>query len=214
MMRRKSLDNKTFWDHWAGQYDPFMRASEPLYDRVALRMRERLNRDMHALELACGTGMISQRIVGSVSSLEATDFSSKMIAQAKKHNASARLHYSVGDATHLPYAEQSFDAVVIANALHVMPEPEKALWEIRRVLKPGGLLLAPTFVHGEGGGFQLRVRLMELAGFHTYFRWSAKTFSAFVAGAGFAVEACELMGGGVAPLCYLEARAAREERVP
>lgn len=211
MKRQNSPDNQSFWDHWAGQYDPFMRGSEPLYDQVAQRMKQRLNRDMYALELACGTGMISQRVVGSVRSLEATDFSPEMIAQAKKHNASSRLHYSVADATRLPYEADSFDAVVIANALHVMPKPKKALAEIRRVLKPGGLLLAPTFVHGEGGGFRLRVRLMELAGFHTYFRWSAKEFCAFVASAGFAVEACELMGGGVAPLCYLEARAMDEK---
>ena len=39
-----------------------------------------------------------------------------------------------------------FDAAVISNALHIMPEPEKALAEIRRVLKPGGILIAPTFM--------------------------------------------------------------------
>lgn len=214
MKRQNSPDNQSFWNHWAGRYDSFMRSSEPLYDRVAQRMKKRLNRDMVVLELACGTGMISQRIVGSVRSLEATDFSADMIARAKARNASSRLHFSVADATDLPYADQSFDAVVIANALHVMPEPQRALAEIWRVLKSDGLLLAPTFVHSEGRGFRLRVKLMEWAGFHTYFRWSTKAFSAFVEDAGFAVEACELMNGGVTPLCYLEARTAREERVP
>ncbi len=206
MKRPSSPDNKSFWDHWAGQYDPFMRGSAPLYDRIAQRMKKRLTRDMVVLELACGTSMISQRIVGSVRSLEATDFSPEMIAQAKKSSASVRLHYSVADATHLPYADQSFDAVVIANALHVMPEPEKALAEIHRVLKPGGLLLAPTFVHGEGKGFQLRIKLMKWAGFHTYFRWNAEEFASFVTNRGFAVETRELMNGGPVPLCYLEAR--------
>ncbi len=213
MKRQTSPDNKSFWNRWAERYDPFMRNSEPLYDRIAQRMKRQLNRGMYVLELACGTGMISQRIVGNVRSLEATDFSSEMIAQAKKRNTSARLHFSVQDATHLPYADQSFDAVVIANALHVMPEPEKALDEILRVLKPGGLLLAPTFVHGEGMGFRLRVRLLEWAGFHSYFRWSVEAFAAFVSERGFEVEARELMGGGPAPLCYLEARSIREARV-
>lgn len=206
MKRQTAPDNKSFWDHWAGQYDPFMRGSEPQYDRLAQRMKKRLTRDMYVLELACGTGMISQRIVGSVRSLEATDFSPEMIAQAQKHKTSTKLHYSVADATQLPYADQSFDAVVIANALHVMPEPEKALAEIHRVLKPGGLLLAPTFVHGEGKGLRLRVKLLEWAGFHTYFRWSAEAFASFVANRGFAVETRDLMNGGVTPLCYLEAR--------
>lgn len=143
MKRQTSPGNKSFWDHWAERYDPFMRGSEPLYNRIAQRMKKRLNRDMYVLELACGTGMVSERIAGSVRSLEATDFSPHMIAQARTRGTSARVHYSVADATQLPYADQSFDAVVIANALHVMPEPEKALAEIHRVLRPGGLLLAP-----------------------------------------------------------------------
>ena len=46
-----------------------------------------------------------------------------MIAAAKKSVHSARLHFSVQDATKLPYAPESFDAVVIANALHIVPEP-------------------------------------------------------------------------------------------
>ena len=52
----------------------------------------------------------------------------------------------MADATALPYADDSFDAVLIANALHVMPEPEKALREIDRVLRPGGILIAPNFM--------------------------------------------------------------------
>ena len=68
-----------------------------------------------------------------------------MIRKAKAKAHSARLYFSVQDATKLPYTLETFDAVVISNALHIMPEPEKALAEIRRVLKPGGILIAPTF---------------------------------------------------------------------
>ncbi len=56
MMRQSSPDNKSFWDHWAGQYDPFMRGSAPLYDRIAQRMKKRLTRDMYVLECA-GVGL-------------------------------------------------------------------------------------------------------------------------------------------------------------
>ena len=52
----------------------------------------------------------------------------------------------MADATALPYADDSFDAVLIANALHVMPEPEKALREIDRALRLGGILIAPNSV--------------------------------------------------------------------
>lgn len=200
--------NKGFWSRWSGRYDRFMRGSEPLYEEIAARMKTRLNRRMNVLELACGTGLISQRIAGSVRDLEATDYAPEMISEARKKPRSARLHYSVQDAAKLPYGPETFDAVVIVNALHIMPEPEAVLSEARRVLKKDGLLITPTFVHGEGAGFRLRSRMMELAGFRTYHRWDARGFARFIAQCGFTATEESLMGGGIAPLCYLEARPA------
>ncbi len=199
-------DNKSFWQRVAKLYGPVMeRSGEKLYRDICDRIRPCLKRDMDVLEMACGTGQLSYPLSSRVRLWEATDFSPAMIAEAKKKNSSARLHFSVQDATALPYAPESFDAVVISNALHIMPHPEKVLSEIRRVLKPDGLLFAPTFVHGENTGFRLRVKLMELAGFHTYHKWNAEEFAAFISGHGFAVIHHETLGGSIAPLCYLTA---------
>lgn len=203
---RAENTNQRFWSRWSGWYDGFMHSSEAVYDAMALRMKKQLSRQMQVLELACGTGMISRRIAGSVKSLEATDFSPEMIAEAKKKAVSSRLHFSVQDATCLPYAAESFDAVIVANALHIVPDPEAVMAECRRVLKPDGLLIAPTFVHGEGFGFRLRTRVMELAGFRAYHKWNAREFADFVSGHGFAVTQQAVMGSRIAPLCYLEAR--------
>lgn len=54
-----------------------------------------------------------------------------------------------------PYDPQkeSFDAVVISNALHIMPHLERVLAEIHRVLKPERLLFVPTFIHSKGTVF-------------------------------------------------------------
>lgn len=201
----KEQGNKTFWSRWSGFYDRFMYSNARLYDAIAAKMKGSLNRQMNVLELACGTGLISGQIAGSVKSIEATDFSPEMIAEAKKKPHSARLHYSVQDATNLPYGSETFDAVVITNALHIMPEPEKALSEARRVLKENGILIAPTFVHGEGIGFRLRTRMMELTGFRTYHKWDARDFEKFVSQCGFTATEERLMGSSIAPLCYLEA---------
>ena len=57
----------------------------------------------------------------------------------------------------LPYAEESFDVVIVSNALHIVPQPEKALQEIKRVLKDDGVLIAPTFTHA-GNSFSGKVR--------------------------------------------------------
>lgn len=195
-------DNKIFWQRVAKLYGPVMEKSgAKLYREICDRIRPRLDRNMNVLELACGTGQLSYPLSSRVRMWEATDFSPAMIAEAKKNNHSSRLHFSVQDATSLPYASESFDAVVIANALHIMPAPDKAMAEIRRVLKPEGFLFAPTFIHGEGTGFRLRVRLMELAGFHTYHKWNEKEFAEYLSAHGFIVYDQSVLGGSLAPLC-------------
>ena len=137
-----------FWQKMARHYTKFMDRSAPLYAAVCERIRPHLSRDMNVLELACGTGQLSFPLSPYVRLWEATDAAPTMIQEAKKRIGSSRLHFSVQDAAHLPYAPESFDAVVIANALHILPEPDRVLREIQRVLKPGGWLFAPTFVHG------------------------------------------------------------------
>ena len=144
----KAGDNKEFWQRTAKSYGSFMKHSWKLYDTICERIRPGLTREMNVLELACGSGQLSFRLAGRVRLWEATDFSENMIVEARKKPRSSRLHFSVQDATALLYAPDSFDAVVISNALHIMPHPELALAEIKRVLKPGGILYAPTFVHG------------------------------------------------------------------
>lgn len=66
-----------------------------------------------------------------------------------------------------------FDVVLIANALHIMPQPDEALKEIRRVLKPNGILIAPTFVY-EGEINKVRLLVMEKIGFKTFYQWTSK----------------------------------------
>ncbi len=200
-------DNKAFWERFAKLYGPVMeRSGAKLYRDISERIQPHLKRDMNVLELACGTGQLSYPLSGRVRLWEATDFSPAMITEAKKKNHSSRLHFSIQDATALPYAPESFDAVVIANALHIMPNPDKALAEIRRVLKPEGLLFAPTFVRGEGTGFRARVRLMELAGFRTYHKWDARAFVEYLSGHGFTVFDQAMLGGSLAPLCCAMAK--------
>ena len=201
----KAGDNKEFWQRTAKSYGSFMKHSWKLYDTICERIRPGLTREMNVLELACGSGQLSFRLAGRVRLWEATDFSENMIVEARKKPCSSRLHFSVQDATALLYAPDSFDAVVISNALHIMPHPELALAEIKRVLKPGGILYAPTFVHGRGAGFRLRAWLLTLAGFKVYFKWTAEGFERFISEHNFQIRQTALLGGSLAPLCYLEA---------
>ena len=121
-----------FWQKTARHYTRSMDRSAPLYAAVCERIRPHLSRDMNVLELACGTGQLSFPLSPYVRLWEATDAAPAMIQEAKKRIGSSRLHFSVQDAAHLPYAPESFDAVVIANALHILPEPDRVLREIQR----------------------------------------------------------------------------------
>ena len=121
------MDDKRFWDRYSKNYSALMRRSERMYLQIHKAIRPFLKRDMDVLELACGTGQLSVPLSPYVRTWEATDFSPEMVTQAKKQLHTSRLHFSVQDATKLPYGPESFDAVVISNALHIMPQPEKAL---------------------------------------------------------------------------------------
>ncbi len=195
-----------FWQRVAKLYAPFMKSSGPLYDRITRRCLPYLSADTAVLELACGSGQLTFRLAGKVGRWEATDFSGKMVAEAKRRASLPNLSFAVRDATALPDADSSFDTVLIANALHIMPQPDKALSEIRRALKPGGLLLAPTFIWAGNEGHRFRAALMDLAGFKVLHRWDAAAFLEFVEQRGFTVLEREVLPGGVSPLCCLIAR--------
>ena len=164
---------KNFWDKNAGRYDCFMRKDAAAYEQMYELLRP-VVRHKTVLELATGTGLIAKNIVNSAAHIEATDASPEMIAEAKRDNRSAKLHFSVQDMFHLPYADESFDVVIVANALHIVPEPEKALSEIRRVLKDDGVLVAPTFTHADNAFFgKVKAFFMKLAGFPLHSKWTS-----------------------------------------
>ena len=137
-------EQKSFWDRNAGCYDRFMRKDRAAYEEMYTLIRP-VVKAKTVLELATGTGLIAKHIVNAAAQIEATDASAEMIAEAKRDNGSAKLHFSVQDMFCLPYADKSFDVVIVSNALHIVPQPEKALAEIQRVLKEDGMLIAPTF---------------------------------------------------------------------
>lgn len=119
---------------------------------------------------------------------------------------SPNLTFAVQDATKLPYPSASFDAVLIANALHIMPEPNKAMSEICRVLKPQGVLLAPTFIWNAATRQQVGEWVMARVGFRVFHKWSAKDLENYVKNFGFQVLENERMGKGLRPLCCLIAQ--------
>ena len=196
-------EHKNFWDKNAGRYDRFMRKDRAAYDEMYELIRP-VVRHKTVLELATGTGLIAKHIVNAAAHIEATDASAEMIAEAKRDTSSAKLHFSVQDMFRLPYADKSFNVVIVSNALHIVPEPEKALAEIRRVLKDGGVLIAPTFTHADNN-FRGNVKalFMKLAGFPLHSKWTSEEYMRFLRQNGWAVRKSVVLKASF-PLTYTE----------
>ena len=204
-MRRMTgmRDHENFWDRNAGRYDRFMRKDRAAYDEMYELIRP-IVRHKTVLELATGTGLIAKHIVNAAAHIEATDASAEMIAEAKRDNRSAKLYFSVQDMFCLPYAEESFDVVIVSNALHIVPQPEKTLAEIRRVLKDDGVLIAPTFTHAENSIFgMIRAFFMRLAGFPLRSKWTSAEYLRFLRQNGWAVRKSAILKASF-PLTYAE----------
>ena len=196
-------EHENFWDRNAGRYDRFMRKDRAAYEKMYELIRP-IVKAKTVLELATGTGLIAKHIVNAAAHIEATDVSAEMIAEAKRDTHSAKLHFSVQDMFCLPYANQSFNVVIVSNALHIVPQPEKALREIRRVLKDDGVLIAPTFTHA-GNSFSGKVRafFMKLAGFPLHSRWTSEEYLTFLQQNGWTVRKSVVLKASF-PLTYTE----------
>ena len=196
-------EHKNFWDKNAGRYDRFMRKDRAAYDEMYELIRP-LVRHKTVLELATGTGLIARHIVNAAAYIEATDASAEMIAEARRDNHSAKLHFSVQDMFRLPYVDKSFDVAIVSNALHIVPQPEKALAEIKRVLRDDGVLIAPTFTHAENSfSGKVKAFFMRLAGFPLHSKWTSEEYLRFLRQNGWAVRKSVVLKASF-PLTYAE----------
>ena len=196
-------EHKNFWDKNAGRYDRFMRKDRAAYDEMYALIRP-VVKGKTVLELATGTGLIAKNIVNAAAHIEASDTSAEMIREAKRRNHSAKLYFSVQDMFRLPYADESFEVVIVSNALHIVPQPEKALAEIHRVLRDDGVLIAPTFTHAENSFFgNSKAFLLKLAGFPLHSRWTSEEYLCFLQQNGWTVRKSDVLKASF-PLTYVE----------
>lgn len=96
------------------------------------------------LDAACGNGRYSRfllRYADPDATLTCFDLSPQMLHRAKARLRDDRMTYAVADMTRLPYADESFDAIVCGWALEHLPDPLVGLREFSRVLQPGGKFL-------------------------------------------------------------------------
>jgi SAM-dependent methyltransferase len=136
--RRRWTGNAAEWDRWADALAELAdRLNQPLLDAAGLEP------GMSVLDLGSGTGepaLSAARRVGPTGRVAGIDLVAEMAASARRRTAIAGLeglHFTAADMTALPFAAQSFDAVICRFGIMFVPALEAALAEIARVLRPG-----------------------------------------------------------------------------
>jgi ubiquinone/menaquinone biosynthesis C-methylase UbiE len=136
------------FDRAAGIYD----ATRKLPDAASTKVTDGLLREIRAagaervLEVGIGTGRMARPLMARGVQMVGVDISQAMMTRllaqlTPEHTAPDLL---LADATALPFRDDSFRAVMVVHVLHLVSSIEETLAEIRRVLKPGGVLLHQT----------------------------------------------------------------------
>jgi ubiquinone/menaquinone biosynthesis C-methylase UbiE len=162
-----------FWDKSAAAYE----ADHEVADKETWKKRlEELvgeKRDIHILDVATGTGIIAnmlgtmgyERVLG-------VDISEQMMRIALEHaqeQENQNVAFKYANALELPFEDETFDVVISSRLLWTLTEPEAAVKEWRRVLKPGGRLIAINELEpgdgircGEMSQYQEEIKAQEL----------------------------------------------------
>ena len=138
-----------FWNKISPVYDLFENVyNRKVYKGTGIKVAEFIDETDSVLECACGTGAITEEIAKKAQKVLATDFAEGMLKRAsKKCRKYSNVSFRQEDITDIKSADNSFDKVVAGNVIHLLPEPEKALNELLRVVKPGGKVIIPTYIN-------------------------------------------------------------------
>jgi ubiquinone/menaquinone biosynthesis C-methylase UbiE len=138
------------WDRAAEHYERFWSAQLEPAQRLLLEMAA-LEPGERVLDIACGTGLVSfpaTEAVGPSGRLLGTDLSETMVATARELAAGRGLSntdFERMDAESLKVPDDSFDVALCALGLMYVPDPDRAFAEMRRVVRPGGRIVAAVW---------------------------------------------------------------------
>jgi ubiquinone/menaquinone biosynthesis C-methylase UbiE len=138
--------NRAYYDAFSERYEERRGRNDPggyheLLDALESDFVERYARGRDVLEVGCGTGLVLERIARFARSARGVDLSPGMLAKARARG----LDVCEGSATELPFADNSFDVACSFKVLAHVPEIERALAEMARVTRPGGVVIAEFY---------------------------------------------------------------------
>ena len=155
-----------FWNKISPVYDLFENVyNRKVYKGTGIKVAEFIDKNDSVLECACGTGAITEEIAKKCRQVLATDFAEGMLKRAsKKCRKYGNVSFRQEDITDIKSADSSFDKAVAGNVIHLLPEPEKALNELLRVVRPGGKVIIPTYINMARDSSGFAVRFIEKLG--------------------------------------------------
>lgn len=207
-MNPKNGDGRSYWERHAKNYDRSMRVlGGPIPKMIELVARE-TNDVEDALEIGAGTGIVTVALARSAKRVVATDYAPAMLARLEERfraDGVGNVDIARANAESLDFRDRRFDAVVAANVLHLVPDVNAALQSMVRVLRPDGVLLVPTYCHGQTRLARIVSRALGLTGFPGRRRLTLAGLTDAVRNAGLRVMRTELLRG-VIPIGFVSAR--------
>ncbi len=203
---------RSYWDRHAVNYDRSMWLFGRAFPRLIALVGEGVAGSGRVLEVAAGTGLVTVELARRAGEVVATDYAEGMVAALERRVMAAGLRNvrcEQADLYALRFEPDSFDAVVAANVLHLVPDLPAALAALHRVLRPSGRLIVPTFCHAETAVASITSRILGLTGFPGHRRLTARALQDAVEASGFRVTRTETLVG-VLPLAYVEATPAAQ----
>ena len=150
-------EQSEFWSKVAQKYDQVVDLQ--IGPKTRSMVRERVAKEGrlgNLAEFGCGTGYYTHVLVGKADSVMATDLSPGMLAFAKDQIKAANVTFQAEDCQETSFPDGAFDTTLMSLVIQ-FTEPEKALAEMRRILKPGGTLIISNLDPGALSGLD-RVR--------------------------------------------------------
>ena len=174
----------TFWDRVAWLYDLVERSNREVNAAAAARVTELVPAGAKVLDCAAGTGEFSLAAARRAESVLCTDQSLSMLKRAgkkAKRRGLANISFAQRDVTALSDRDGSFDVVIAANVLHLLPQPERAVRELWRVTASGGRLILPTYLQGKvGAAYGTMIKIYQGVGFHYEHAFTPETYRMFL----------------------------------
>ena len=202
---------KNYWDKLVPKYESFIEKNWKIYPSLLDKIAEDVNAGDITLEVACGAGLVALKIAHRASNIYAIDISEPMVDEAKEKMKAKEINnieFSVEDAYSLPFDNEMFNTVICNSALHNMINPQKALSEIKRVLKPDGRLIATIVGIGESRKFKLAMSVYKFfTAFPVFHKLNLDEFANMISESGFTVAKKEIIQHpqDIMPILYIVA---------